>query len=630
MLIGIAVPVLIVYVVTLGFTLAHLRQRSEAEVAENGTRLAASFAARFDGCLREAAAVAETTARSLESGPFPEREHLFRRLRGNTEHTSFIYGACLAFEPGTYPAPPRLFAPYVCRDGSSLKQLIIDESVYDWTADPQYTWYRLPREKNRAFWSDPYFDEGAGNVLMSTYSAPIRREGRFAGVATVDIDLAMLRETIGKDIVGDLDYLILTRDGRFVYSHDPSQIMRDSLPALADRTGHHELARHLPRLLADAPGRIVLAAWDAPRREWLFHASIPSAPWTFVLRVPEELVLAGVRARTWIGLSAIAVTLLLILASIAFVATRIAGPVRRLTSKVAEISDGNLDVRIDESDSGDEVAELARAFNLMTSRLQTHIQRLAEEQAARARIERDLSIARDIQQSFLPRTPPELPGFELAAWSLPADQTGGDYYDWQVLPDGNVAISLADVTGHGIGPALVTAVCRAYARASFPATNDIGTALNRINDLLVEDLTEGRFVTFVVALLNVSSAQVRMLSAGHGPLFLYRAAEHRVHSFDAHNIPFGIAPRAGYDAPALLDLQPGDILALVTDGFLEWSNPRGDMFGADRFVQQLLADRDLPPAQLIQALYRAVQAHAAGRPQQDDLTAVVLKRLSPS
>jgi len=628
MILCIGLPTLLVYVVALGITLAYLRQRSEIEVRDSGTKLSASFASRFDGALREAAAVAETTARTLAILSLPDKEQLFQQLHGNIVGSPFIYGACLAFEPGTYPAPPRLFAPYVCRDGESFKRLIIDETVYDWLTDSQYTWYREPKQRRAGVWSDPYFDEGAGNTLMTTYSAPIIRDDSFVGVATVDIDLTKLRETVGTEIVGDIDYVILTAAGHFVYSADTAQIMRDTIHQIAERSASRDLASAITRILSNRAGSVTISGWDSPRREWLFYAPIRSAGWTFVARVPEERVLAGVRSRTAIGAIGLGATLALILVCIAVVAGRISRPLRRLSSKVTEIADGNLHVRAEESRSQDEVAQLARNFNLMTERLQSHIKRLAEEEAARGRIERDLAIARDIQQSLLPNVVPTLPGFDLAAWSLPADETGGDYYDWQVLPNGNVAISLADVTGHGVGPALVTAVCRAYARASFPSETDIGVALDRINDLLVEDLSNGRFVTFVVALLEVASRRVQLLSAGHGPLFLYRAAERRVHEFNADQIPFGIAAQAGYGPASSFVLEPGDLLVLMTDGFFEWANAAGEMYGTERLAEQIRAASGQSSADLIQTLYRSVKEFAGGTKQQDDVTAVILKRNS--
>lgn len=153
------------------------------------------------------------------------------------------------------------------------------------------------------------------------------------------------------------------------------------------------------------------------------------------------------------------------------------------------------------------------------------------------RLEHDLAVARSIQQSLLPNTMPEIEGFEIAGWNQPADQTGGDYYDWQTLPDGKVVVALADVTGHGIGPALLAAVCRAYATANFGQGNGLLAAMEQINAALAPDIGEGRFVTFVAAVCAPGSPRIELLSAGHGPLFLYVLREDRFEEISAQGLP---------------------------------------------------------------------------------------------
>ena len=165
------------------------------------------------------------------------------------------------------------------------------------------------------------------------------------------------------------------------------------------------------------------------------------------------------------------------------------------------------------------------------------------------RLEHDLEVARSIQQSLLPTSMPVIEGFEIAAWNQPADQTGGDYFDWQPLSDGKVLVALADVTGHGIGPALLAAVCRAYARANFSADNGLFPAMGKVNAALAADLKEGRFVTFVAAVCTPSSPRVELLSAGHGPLFLYLLKHDCFEKMDAQGLPLGISESFDSDPP---------------------------------------------------------------------------------
>lgn len=253
--------------------------------------------------------------------------------------------------------------------------------------------------------------------------------------------------------------------------------------------------------------------------------------------------------------------------------------------------------------------------------------REAESKRKLDAIQHDLQVARSIQQSLLPRELPKIAGFEIAGWNQPADDTGGDYFDWQTLADGNLVISLADVTGHGIGSALLAALCHAYARSSFGASQDLPTALEHINQDLGADLTTGRFVTFVAATCCAGCSQVNMLSAGHGPLLVYSRPEDRFTEMNAQALPLGILPTFPSDPPATIELDTGDLILLATDGFFEWENDQGEQFGVSRTEAVIRVSRDLGPSQIITNLYDAVAKFSSGTKQQDDLTAVVIKRV---
>lgn len=253
---------------------------------------------------------------------------------------------------------------------------------------------------------------------------------------------------------------------------------------------------------------------------------------------------------------------------------------------------------------------------------------LREAEATRQveRLQHDMAIARSIQQSLLPRDTPTIQGFEVAGWNLPAEETGGDFYDWQTFPNGKVALLVADVTGHGLGPAILAAVCRAYTRANLNLQDGLINAMVRINAALVQDLTPGRFATLVAAVCCPNNDNVELLSAGHGPLFVYVLREDRMESWGAQALPLGIAPALSADPPRNICLNPGDLLLLVTDGFCEWENADGQQFGSKRLEDVVRAVKYKAPREIIQALYAAALDFSAGTQQQDDLTALVLKR----
>jgi serine phosphatase RsbU (regulator of sigma subunit) len=323
---------------------------------------------------------------------------------------------------------------------------------------------------------------------------------------------------------------------------------------------------------------------------------------------------------------ALVTTLVLIAGCIYYVAGRIAAPLGALESAVMDVRRGDLAARVDESASTNEVRNLARSFNGMTADLRANVERLAVEKAARQRMERDLDIARQIQRGLLPSSKPQVPGYDIAGWSRAAEKTGGDYFDWQVLPDGRMLVSLADVSGHGIGPALMAAVCRAYARAT-TQEKDLGRYMDRLNELLMEDLPEDRFITFVGVLIDLDTHQVQMISAGHGPLFRCLHASGERIEWGADGAPLGVIPENEYGTGTKFSLAPGDSVLLITDGLFEWPNATGESYGIERLRSAIRSASFIPADEMIRSLYDQSQQFAGSVAQEDDVTIVVIRRL---
>ena len=266
---------------------------------------------------------------------------------------------------------------------------------------------------------------------------------------------------------------------------------------------------------------------------------------------------------------------------------------------------------------------------VVASRIRMHViaaLREAELNSKLAQVNHDLDLARSIQQDLLPAHSPTLENFDLAGWNEPADQTGGDYFDWQSLPDGRLAISLGDATGHGIGPALVSALCRAYARASLVVDDEHDQVLDRLNRLLADDLSANRFVTFALVLLDPMTSEVEILSAGHGPIVWYKHDTHEVEKLEAQGIPLGMIAGVSYEKALVRRLAPNDMIVLVTDGFYEWQNANGEEFGLHRLESVILDSYDYTAEEVIARLRFSVEDFCGGTEQKDDLTAVVLKR----
>lgn len=623
----IGVPTLAIYVLVLGITMLHLRSRAWHDVDREMTRLAHQLAARFDGAFREAAAIATTTARFMENAPPPSTEQIYAQLAANTLQNPAVYGAAMAFEPATPDSKEDLHCPYAYRGPDGIERLNIGREVYDWYADERWQWWHLPRKTARGAWCDPYFDEGAGNVLMVTYGEPFERNGRFAGVSTVDIMLPTLKQSVAGEILGDLDFAIVNRSGQFVFSPDVQNIMKRTIFDVAETLRRPDLAELGDRLVSGQSGTATVDGWDSPARTLVFFAPIKSTGWSFIARMSEREALAEANARARAATVALAVTLALIIACICFVSARVTGPIQALRTKVLEIAGGNLDARIDGIHSKDEIGDLAGSFNQMTAELRQNLEHLAVERASREKIERDLDLAREIQRSLLPKTHPHVPGFEVFGWNRAADKTGGDFFDWLELPDGRTILVLADVTGHGIGPALIVAVCRAYMRASaFAGVVDLADVIGRVNDLLHNDMHEGRFVTAVICIIDPGRSELTLLSAGQAPILFFEAERGVVQNWDADMLPLGVMSGMPLERPRVIQCRPGDTLIMVTDGFFEWQDALGQQYGIPRLERFVARYSNLPPEEFIRRLHAEVIETSGGTEQADDLTALVVRR----
>ena len=253
-------------------------------------------------------------------------------------------------------------------------------------------------------------------------------------------------------------------------------------------------------------------------------------------------------------------------------------------------------------------------------------QRLLHHFAEKQRIQRDLNIARTIQQGLLPRSNPVLAGFDVAGWNRPADETGGDFFDFLPLEDGRLALAIADATGHGIGPALVMAEARALFRALVGGSAGLEKAVNDMHRLLCLDLPDNRFVTAFCGILDPRAAEIEFLSAGQGPILLYEASTGTVRDLPAQGLPLAFFPEAAYEGVTRIPMAEGDVLVLLTDGFYEWARADGEAFGEERVGELIRRLHATPAAEMIDAFYGAVLDFTAGTRQGDDLTAVIVKK----
>lgn len=252
--------------------------------------------------------------------------------------------------------------------------------------------------------------------------------------------------------------------------------------------------------------------------------------------------------------------------------------------------------------------------------------RLIEHYIEKQRMARDLEIAKEIQQNLLPHADPSIDGYEVVSYFQPCDETGGDCYDFLPLPENRWMFMLGDATGHGVGPALVSAETRALLRSAASLSNEMSEIVQLVNKLLAQDLPGNRFSTAFLGLLDAAKHSLVYASAGQGPILFYDAQTKKVEPLEVTGIPLGIMEEFEYEVAEGRSLQSGDIILLLTDGFYEWTNPEGDQFGADRTTQILLKSASQPAKKILEVVHDEVRKFVKDSRQADDLTAIIIKR----
>ncbi len=245
------------------------------------------------------------------------------------------------------------------------------------------------------------------------------------------------------------------------------------------------------------------------------------------------------------------------------------------------------------------------------------------------RRDRDFSIARTIQRGLLPEGPPSLDGFDIAGWSQAADEAGGDVYDFQMLSHGQCMILLADVSSHGIGPALLAAEVRAYFRALSMQTTDVSRVMRDLQRLLSDDLDGGWGVTCFLGRLDAGKRELSYVSAGQAPLLFYDGKTRRFSERGATTIPlYGGLLDASVDTdPHRHAFAPGDMLIVPSDGLWEVDDGRGGLLGTDGFCRILGTGSPGTAADVVDRAWMGVADFAGKRKQVDDQTLLVVRRL---
>jgi sigma-B regulation protein RsbU (phosphoserine phosphatase) len=288
----------------------------------------------------------------------------------------------------------------------------------------------------------------------------------------------------------------------------------------------------------------------------------------------------------------------------------------RLSRATAAVATGNFGVRIPVK-RNDQVGALQRSFNDMAE----HLEELVEANAGKELIEKELAIARDLQQSLLPRNLPAGDSVEFSLLFAPSAAIGGDYFDVFHLGEGRLAVVVADVSGHGLPTGLRMAMVKAALTILVEEGKSPEEILRRLDAVVRADDDRRLFVTATLARVDLEAGTVEITNAGHPPTYLVRGGE-------VEEISLPGSPLGGLDqryGQREVGLEPGDVVVWLSDGLIEATDRRSDAFGYEGVKQALGAGPATTAAMVRDRLLAAVETHTQGRPIEDDRTVVVMR-----
>ena len=532
------------------------------------------------------------------------------------------------------------------KGGTGAISYLCRESLRNSYDPRERSWYKLGKDASGPVFTDAYLDAATGDLCVSAVM-PYYGAGGFAGVACLDCSIQDLYAQIMETAISRNEHsFILGKKGEVIVSSRKEGVLSASRERQdLRRSEESSLAREAARMV-EGKSDIRVVSVDGVEY-YLAYAPLTLQGWSFgTLVAKEEALVPATAAKSemhaWMegfrttlresmagNAAALAATMALLLAGfIAFSiwsAKRFVEPILELKDGVKQIAQGNLDKTLS-LQTGDEIEQLADSVNDMTAALKTYIADLSAVTAEKERIATELSVARHIQEGMLPKTFPAFPDkteFDIYASMHAAKEVGGDFYDFYLVDEDHLAVTIGDVSGKGVPAALFMVVAKTVLQNNMlllKKAEALGEIMARANDRLCRDNEEDMFVTVFMGLLDIRSGEFSYVNAGHNRPLLRQGKNGFTWLPKADTCMMGLME--GMEFPVRkLQLNPGDCLFLYTDGVTEAMDPEGRLFSDEKLEALLKAVPSGKAAKDILALVsEAVKAHAGNAEQSDDVT----------
>lgn len=551
-------------------------------------------------------------------------DSLYRITERLLHNNEFIYGSAIAFEPNFYSKEGQFFSPYSYRGKNGnirSRQLGTDTYNYHYM-----DWYQIPKLLNKSYWCEPYYDDGGGEKMMTTYSRPLYdSNGKLYAVITADLSLEGLTELVGNIKAFDKSYnLMLSRNASYIVHPDHNLILNETIFSSTYGESDASLKKMQEDIVNSKEGEVLRDMGGD--KFFVFYSPVETTQWTVAIVCPmSELHKDAKILRNMLIVLGIIALLLMIALSYKGI-RRVVAPIEEFSNVTKKIATGDFAVELPNITSQDELKELHDSFENLQTSLVNYMEELKFTTANKERIESELQIARSIQMGMLPKSFPAFPEREdisLSAKLVPAKEVGGDLYDF-FIKDEKLYFIIGDVSGKGVPASLVMAVtCRLF-RSVASYINKPEEIISSLNDSLADGNDSNMFCTAFIGILCLRTGELKYCNAGHNaPLIV--DPEGKISMLDVKpNLPLGLFDGFPYEGQETT-ISSNTMLYLFTDGVTEAENNNKELLGDDKLAAFLKMNASTDPGILIDLTFEEIKSHANGAEQSDDITVMCIK-----
>ncbi len=596
-------------------------------VEENAKNITEKTVNKIETILHATTKIPKNLAYVLETTDFDE-ERLYTLMETVVKNNEEIYGSAVAFEPYSFKEDLYYYSPYMYRDSSKVHFVQLGNPDYEYFF---WDWYQVPKLINKPYWTEPYYDEGGGEILMSTYSVPFYKyengEKKFWGIITIDIDLEWLREIVSSVKIFDSGFaFLISKTGTIVTHPNNSFIMNETIFSLAEEY-HHENLRELGRsMIKGESGFEHFRPISFDEHGWIYYSPLEVNNWSLGVVFPENELYAGLYNLTITLLSIGFFGLIILLLVIAYVAKKLTDPLHTFAEATKDIGTGNFDVKLPEIHSSDEIGNLHDSFQYMLEKLHHYIEDLKETTSAKEKIESELRIAHEIQMGMIPKIFPPFPereDIDLHAVLQPAREVGGDLYDFFFIEENKLCFAIGDVSGKGVPASLFMAVTITLLRSKAIKNASTGHIVDEINRALIKDNSSQMFVTFFIGILDLRTGEVEYTNAGHNYPYILKKSGEIVELESYPKMAMALFDIKPYES-LKTKLEEGDKLILYTDGVNEAMDANNIPFDYERFQESIKKLNDKDSIRSTDSILHDLGDFTKGAEQSDDITMLVV------